>query len=107
MKYHQVAIFCAACLGLVWLAGTAEACPMCSQSIAEDDSLPRAFMYSILFMLGMPATVLCGIGSVIFVKYRRFYAASSIGIAGDDLVPTPEFGTDGSDQIHADPAPSA
>src|SRR5262249_45364684 len=41
--------------GFGLMAATARACPMCSQSIAEEDLLPHAYMYSILFMLGMPA----------------------------------------------------
>jgi hypothetical protein len=60
---------------------------MCSQSIAEDNLLPRAFMYSILFMLGMPAAVLGGIGTMIYLKFRQYYAAQQIGVAGDNLVP--------------------
>ena len=89
MNLKQVSFFCVAVLGMFLCAGVAQACPMCSESIADDDSLPKAFMYSILFMLGMPATVLCGIGSVIYFKFRQFHAQQAIGIAGDDLVPTP------------------
>ncbi len=59
---------------------------MCSQSIAEEDSLPHAYMYSILFMLAMPAVVFTGIGSVIYMQCRKFNAEQQIGIAGDDLV---------------------
>ena len=47
---------------------------MCSQSIAEEDLLPHAYMYSILFMLGMPAMVFGGIGTAIFLKYRKYAA---------------------------------
>jgi hypothetical protein len=71
---------------LMLLSATAQACPMCSLSIAEEDMLPKAYMYSILFMLGMPMTVFCGIGSVVLLKYRRFQAQQPIGIAGDELV---------------------
>jgi len=79
-------VFASAALGgLMLLAGTAQACPMCSLSIAEEDMLPKAYMYSILFMLGMPATVFAGIGSVVFLKFRQFNADQP-GIAGDDLV---------------------
>src|SRR5580765_736210 len=80
---------CAAVCGLSLFAAMAQACPMCSQSIAEDDRLPHAFMYSILFMLGMPATVLCGIGTMIYLKFRQFYAAQQIGVAGENLVALP------------------
>lgn len=76
----------AALCGLLLYAAVAQACPMCNQSIAEDDLLPHAFMYSILFMLGMPATVLTGIGTMIYLKFRRFNAVQQIGVAGDNLV---------------------
>ena len=80
---------CAVLCGLSLWAATAQACPMCSQSIAEDDVLPKAFMYSILFMLGMPATVLGAIGTMIYLKFRQFYATQQIGVAGDNLVTLP------------------
>lgn len=44
-------------------APTAQACPMCQvaneegEGSAEQNARPRAYMYSILFMLAMPATV--------------------------------------------------
>ena len=41
-------------------ATSASACPMCKLANESDNRLPRAFMYSILFMLGMPMTVLGG-----------------------------------------------
>ncbi len=83
------ALSCATLCGLSLFAAVAQACPMCSQSIAEDNLLPRAFMYSILFMLGMPAAVLGGIGTMIYLKFRQFYATQQIGVAGDNLVALP------------------
>lgn len=41
-------------------AGVAQACPMCKQANATDSNRPKAYMYSILFMLAMPATVFTG-----------------------------------------------
>jgi hypothetical protein len=41
-------------------ANTASACPMCKLANESDNRLPRAYMYSILFMMGMPATILSG-----------------------------------------------
>jgi hypothetical protein len=67
-------------------AAAAQACPMCSQSIAEEDLLPHAYMYSIVFMLAMPATVFTGFGTMIFLKFRRFNSEQPVGFAGDDLV---------------------
>jgi hypothetical protein len=43
-------------------ATPASACPMCKLANESDSRLPTAYMYSILFMLGMPATVLSGFG---------------------------------------------
>jgi hypothetical protein len=65
------------CLGLALAIGglngvPAQACPMCK--IAQEDATdpavaarPKAYMYSILFMLSMPAT-LFGIFSVAFYR---------------------------------------
>ena len=39
------------------------ACPMCKAANEEDDSKPRAYMYSILFMLTVPATLVSGVAS--------------------------------------------
>lgn len=41
---------------------TAQACPMCKAATEDDADLPRAYMYSILFMLAVPATIFSGIG---------------------------------------------
>ena len=81
-----LSFLCAALCGLSLFAAAAQACPMCSQSIAEEDLLPHAYMYSIVFMLAMPATVFTGFGTMIFLKYRKFNAEQQVGIAGDDLV---------------------
>jgi hypothetical protein len=58
------------------LPAVAWACPMCNQTIAEDAALPRAYMYSILFMLGMPATVFSCLGIAIFKKFQAHDAGS-------------------------------
>ena len=39
-----------------------QACPMCRAATKTDDLRPRAYMYSILFMLAVPATVLTSFG---------------------------------------------
>lgn len=50
----------------VLLAGpateSAQACPNCKESLSTDDSLPRAYQYSIIFMLTVPATIFTGFG---------------------------------------------
>ena len=44
------------------LVDKAEACPMCRAANESDEALPRAYMYSILFMLAVPATLFTGFG---------------------------------------------
>lgn len=48
----------------VWfaMAVPASACPMCKLASESSSRLPRAYMYSILFMMGMPAVVTAGFG---------------------------------------------
>jgi len=57
-------------------AETAAACPMCRDAAETSDALPRAYMYSILFMLSVPATLLAGFGI-------GFYRLSQSGQAED------------------------
>lgn len=76
--------------GLWFGAGIAEACPMCSQSIAGEDAIPRAYMYSILFMLGMPATVFTGFGIFVYRQVRAHDAAQAVLLADNGSVPTDE-----------------
>ncbi len=73
-----------AILGLSLLAAAAQACPMCSQSISEENLLPHAYMYSIIFMLSMPAVVFTGIGTVIYLQFRKHYAAMPADAAVND-----------------------
>ncbi len=47
--------------GVLPVAGpVAMACPNCKAANETDDLKPRAYMYSILFMIGMPATIFTG-----------------------------------------------
>jgi hypothetical protein len=48
----------------------ADACPMCKTANETDDAKPRAYMYSILFMLSMPAMVFSGF-SIAFYRLSR------------------------------------
>lgn len=56
-------------LGLILggpVSDTAVACPMCKTASEDDEEKqnvrPRAYMYSILFMLAVPATIATGFG---------------------------------------------
>ena len=84
MKVSSI-VFAAVC-GLSLITAAAQACPLCSQAIVAEDSVPQAYMYSIIFMLATPATVFTGIGTCIFLKFRKFNSEQHVGIAGDDLV---------------------
>ena len=61
-------------------AQTARACPMCKAAITADDRRPQAFMYSILFMLAMPATIFTGFSI-------GFYRLSHKQITDDSFAP--------------------
>jgi hypothetical protein len=58
----RTAVFC----GVAWfglaMVAPASACPMCKLANETSSRLPRAYMCSILFMLGMPVTLTAGFG---------------------------------------------
>jgi hypothetical protein len=70
----------ALCLAASLIAGiasasSAHACPMCKVALEEDPNpeakaRPKAYMYSILFMLSMPATLLTAFG-ISFYRLSR------------------------------------
>ena len=53
----------------------ASACPMCKQLNETDDKKPRAYMYSITFMLTMPALIFSCFGVAFYRMNRREQAA--------------------------------
>lgn len=59
----------------------ASACPMCQQAAEaqEEDNVPQAYMFSILFMLAMPATLLAGFSIAFYRLSKR--AAQMAAIA--------------------------
>lgn len=50
---------------------SAVGCPMCKIANESDDRRPKAYMYSILFMLAMPATVFTGFGLSFYRMARK------------------------------------
>ena len=65
------------CISMVLLAcglgpfcTTVQACPGCKAANETESRRPRAYMMSILFMLGMPATIVTGFG-VAFYRMSR------------------------------------
>ena len=71
-------------------ASVASACPGCKDALAENDpeknSLVKGYMYSILFMLAMPAAILGGFSAYMYRLVRR---ARSERIAGENTDATP------------------
>lgn len=55
------------------LASEASACPSCQTATenAKDKNLPQAMMYSILFMLAVPACIFGGLGFGLYKISRR------------------------------------
>jgi len=68
-------------LGALASAPAVHACPMCKvanecdENPAVRDARPRAYMYSILFMLSMPATLLSGFGIGFYRLHRQHQLA--------------------------------
>src|SRR5713101_6375036 len=57
------------------LAHPAQACPMCKVANEQDSQLPRAYMYSILFMMGMMFSLGGGVGYGMYLLGRKENAA--------------------------------
>ena len=57
------------------LAESVQACPMCKVANEQDSLLPRAYMYSILFMMGMMFSLGGGVGYGMYLLGRKENAA--------------------------------
>ena len=73
----------------LWLCSTAfsdaVACPMCQLAAETDDRLPRAYMYSILFMLCVPATIATGFGIGLYRLSKKGPLTDDSGTSHTDL----------------------
>ena len=67
----------------------AAACPGCKTANETDLRRPTAYMYSILFMLGMPATIFSCFGVAFYRMSRREMLAQDALFAEDTPVETP------------------
>ena len=84
----------AAAIAFVLAAPTAvSACPLCKlaneskQSDEEQNRRPQAYMYSILFMLSMPATLLTGFSLGFYRLWKNHQLiAGNQPMPGDDLI---------------------
>lgn len=52
-------------------ASEAWACPMCKLALETDDPQPKAYMYSILFMLGMIGSMFGGVATLLVWLTRQ------------------------------------
>lgn len=52
-------------------ANVATACPMCAEANKQDEKRPKAYMYSILFMMSMPAIIFTGFGVGLYRLHRK------------------------------------
>ena len=71
------------------LAEPVQACPMCKVANEQDSLLPRAYMYSILFMMGMIFSLGGGVGYGMYLLGRKENAA----IAALEQFADPSSGT--------------
>ena len=60
------------------LPAVASACPMCKAAAEQDENQPKAYMYSILFMLSMPAVIFGSFGYGIYRMNQRENDFSSL-----------------------------
>jgi hypothetical protein len=74
-RFRHLVIACFATM-VALSSDAAWACPMCKAAAEADPKLPTAFMASILFMLGMPFTLLTCFG-VGFYRLSKKGAASA------------------------------
>ena len=71
---------------------SAQACPMCNIANEQDSLLPTAYMYSILFMMGMIFSLGGGVGLAVFYISRKENAAlEAMGQFGGELGEASEF----------------
>ena len=92
---------------LVVFQQEAAACPMCAESVGADASqpnLPQAYMWSILFMLGMPATVLGVLGGLVVKAVRAADSAHAADFEPLDLRPAPREPRSGVDAVTGETA---
>lgn len=68
MRWSQLSVLFA---GFALAASEVWACPMCKLALETDDPQPRAYMTSILFMLGMITSLFLGVAGVTWWISRR------------------------------------
>lgn len=74
------------------LVSSADACPMCKYAnedgtregaaASEANRRPRAYMYSILFMISMPATLAAGFGFSFYRMWKKQQELAQVSLDG-------------------------
>ncbi|MDG1895970.1 MAG: hypothetical protein P8J37_13780 [Fuerstiella sp.] len=73
-------------LGTIGMS-SATACPNCKFANETESNRPKAYMYSILFMIGMPATIFTGFG-ISFYRMTRNAQLAAMEEASDEHLPS-------------------
>ncbi len=71
MHRFLVALVFSAALLMGSASSTVQACPMCAEANKQDENRPKAYMYSILFMMAMPALIFTGFGVGLYHLHRK------------------------------------
>lgn len=91
LKSACAATVAVAALNSAAMLRPAQACPMCAQANeakqAEENPRPKAYMYSILFMMAMPAMIFTGFGVGL---YRLSKKGQTIDAGVENSVTTEE-----------------
>ena len=69
---------------LAAMSEPAAACPSCKAANETESLRPRAYMYSILFMLAMPTTVFAGFGFCFYRMSRSEAEMAEMILPGED-----------------------
>ena len=86
IRVTMAAVIFAATVGVIPHTWQSEvtACPGCRTANETDSRRPTAYMYSILFMLGMPATVFSCFGIAFYRMSRREMLAQQEMLASEE-----------------------
>ena len=64
-RFVMTSVMVFACASDAW------ACPMCKMALETDDPQPKAYMFSILFMLGMIGSMFGGVATLLIWLTRQ------------------------------------
>ena len=82
-KIVQRSVLAVAFTCVLGMSSSAFGCPNCKLANETDSALPRAYMYSILFMIGMPATIFTGFGISLYRLTKKAELEAANAAAGE------------------------